>query len=80
MGWHADNEPELGAKPVIAGSCGGARRFLLRSIADTALRVEIPLTTGSLLLMAGKTQHSWQHQVPRTARAHHYRNRAVTPP
>jgi alkylated DNA repair dioxygenase AlkB len=32
MGWHADDEPELGPRPVVAsGSLGAARRFELRS-------------------------------------------------
>ena len=69
MGWHADNEPELGPNPVIASvSFGGTRRFLLRNIANPALRAEVPLTSGSMLLMAGHTQHAWHHHVPRTAR------------
>ena len=72
MGWHADDEPELGAAPVIASlSLGATRRFRLRP--RDAQRpphppVTLELTSGSLLLMRGPTQQYWQHAVPKTAR------------
>lgn len=69
MGWHSDNEPELGARPVIASaSFGGVRRFLLRH-RDSGRREALDLGHGSLLLMAGDSQRCWQHAVPRTRRA-----------
>jgi alkylated DNA repair dioxygenase AlkB len=69
MGWHRDNEKELGANPVIASvSFGAARRFLLRSYSDKTTACEIMLTHGSLLLMRGETQHYWEHSIPKTAR------------
>lgn len=68
MGWHADDEVELGQNPVIASiSLGAARRFLLRARQGDD-RLELVLRNGSLLVMAGDCQHFWQHQVPRTAR------------
>ncbi len=68
MGWHADNEPELGQNPTIASvSFGAARRFLLKS-KDGSQRLEYSLGHGSLLIMAGDCQHHWVHRVPRTAR------------
>jgi alkylated DNA repair dioxygenase AlkB len=68
MGWHSDNEPELGARPVIASaSFGATRRFLLRHRAS-GRREALELTHGSLLLMAGDSQRCWQHAVPRTRR------------
>lgn len=71
MGWHSDDEPELGQNPVIASlSLGGERRFLLRHRTDkTIAKHEAILTSGSLLIMAGSTQHYWQHSIPRTAKA-----------
>ena len=75
MGWHRDDEPELGPAPVIASvSLGATRRFLLRHAtrgAPTAgaIRHAIDLSPGSLLLMAGPTQRHWQHALPRTAKA-----------
>lgn len=68
MGWHADDEPELGPDPVIASvSFGATRRFRLRHRKNRAEPVTLPLTNGSLLLMAGATQHHWLHAVPKTA-------------
>lgn len=70
MGWHADDEPELGQNPAIASvSLGQKRRFVLRSRALPRQSIELVPPHGSLLVMAGDIQHAWQHQVPRTARA-----------
>ena len=65
LGWHADDEPENGREPVIASvSFGTIRRFDLRH-RETKETVRVDLTSGSLLLMSGATQHRWVHQVPR---------------
>ena len=70
MGWHSDDEPELGPQPVIASvSLGGVRRFLLRHRQDPALRSAMELPQGSLLVMAGDTQRRYRHALPRTAKA-----------
>lgn len=67
MGWHADDEPELGRDPVIASvSLGATRRFCLRHRRRRNLRVDIRLAHGSLLLMGGSTQHHWLHALPKT--------------
>jgi alkylated DNA repair dioxygenase AlkB len=69
MGWHSDDEPELGARPVIASlSLGGTRRFRFRHRRDHSKTFAIELPHGSLLLMSGDTQANWQHALPRTAR------------
>jgi len=69
MGWHSDDEPELGARPVIASlSLGGTRRFVFRHRREPARKHELELEHGSLLLMAGDTQADWKHALPRTAR------------
>lgn len=66
MGWHRDNEKALGTRPVIASvSLGATRRFLLRHYEIKDLKQEMELKDGSLLLMKGKTQHFWQHSVPK---------------
>lgn len=68
MGWHSDDEPELGPDPVIASASFGApRRFALRHRASGRREV-LELGHGSLLLMAGASQRCWQHGLPRTAR------------
>jgi alkylated DNA repair dioxygenase AlkB len=69
MGWHADNEPELGPEPAIASlSLGATRRFKLRHRRVRATAVTLDLAHGDLLLMAGRTQQAWVHAVPKTAR------------
>ncbi len=69
-GWHQDNEPELGHNPVIASlSLGAVRRFQLRHKFNKDVpKLELDLPPGSLLVMAGPTQHYWQHQIPKTAK------------
>ncbi|MTJ13147.1 alpha-ketoglutarate-dependent dioxygenase AlkB [Anabaena sp. UHCC 0187] len=70
MGWHSDDEPELGKDPIIASvSFGGERKFQLRHKFNKTLeKVAFNLTHGSLLIMKGKTQEYWQHQIPKTAK------------
>ena len=69
MGWHADDEPELGRNPVIASvSLGATRRFCLRHRRRRDLKLDLPLPHGSLLCMSGTTQHCWLHALPKTAR------------
>ncbi len=69
ISWHTDAEPELGENPVIGSvSFGETRRFMFRHRQDQNLKSEVDLTHGSFLLMAGETQHFWQHQIPKTSR------------
>ncbi|HEX7374644.1 MAG TPA: alpha-ketoglutarate-dependent dioxygenase AlkB [Steroidobacteraceae bacterium] len=68
MGWHADDEPELGRNPAIASvSFGATRRFRLRHRRNALEPVTLPLASGSLLLMSGALQHHWVHALPKTA-------------
>ncbi|RUO22059.1 alpha-ketoglutarate-dependent dioxygenase AlkB family protein [Aliidiomarina haloalkalitolerans] len=68
MGWHRDNERELGHQPVIASiSLGAEREFQLRHKGSDQ-RVSLHLTHGSLLIMAGETQANWYHQLPQRKR------------
>lgn len=70
MGWHSDNEPELGAQPVIASlSLGAVRRFRLKPRAAGGDTVGIELGHGSLLRMAGDTQRLYVHDLPKTSAA-----------
>ena len=69
MGWHADDERELGHEPAIASvSLGATRRFKLRHRRRREAVTAIELTHGDLLLMAGATQHAYVHAVPKTTR------------
>ena len=63
MGWHADDEKELGKNPTIASvSLGETRRFDIKQNKD--LHYKFELTSGSLLIMRGALQHNWVHQIP----------------
>lgn len=68
MGWHSDDEPSLGDNPSIASvSFGAERSFHLKH----KFNVQIPsqklqLNNGSLLIMHGKSQTHWQHQLPKS--------------
>ena len=69
MGLHSDNEKELGENPAIASVSFGAERFFhLKHKNQKELRLKIPLTSGSLLLMEGETQTHWLHQVAKTSK------------
>ena len=66
-GWHADNEKELGLNPTIASVSFGAERiFQMKHRNSKKEKVKINLTNGSLLVMKGRTQHHWLHQIPKT--------------
>jgi alkylated DNA repair dioxygenase AlkB len=68
MGWHSDDEPELGPQPVIASvSLGAARRFALKPRGEGD-RLVLDLPHGSLLVMAGETQARFRHALPATAK------------
>ena len=65
VAWHSDDEPELGTNPVIASlSLGQVRRFEIKHKRDKT-EWNIPLESGSLLIMAGESQHNWLHRVPK---------------
>jgi alkylated DNA repair dioxygenase AlkB len=66
MGFHADNEKELGQNPIIASiNFGESRRFIIRRRDDKTVKHELVLTHGSLLVMSGAMQHHWLHAVPK---------------
>ena len=70
MGWHSDDEPELGPDPSVASlSLGATRRFQLRRRRDRRTRVDLDLRHGSLLVMGPPTQAHWQHAVPKRPKA-----------
>lgn len=70
VAWHSDHTDKTRIDPVIASvSFGETRMFRLRhKYRKDIPQVEIPLHHGSFLLMAGKTNSFWQHQVPKTAK------------
>ena len=65
MGWHSDDEKELGPNPSIASvSFGATRRFDFKHKTEANTKFSIHLESGSLLLMQGDMQHHWLHQIP----------------
>ena len=68
MGWHSDNEKELGLNPIIGSvSFGATRRFRLRHRQNKEMKVDINLEHGSYLTMRGEVQHHWLHSVPKAS-------------
>ena len=69
VAWHSDDEYELGIKPVIASvSLGQARRFDVRHKVDHQKKYSVNLENGSLLLMRGDLQHSWEHRIAKSTK------------
>lgn len=65
MGWHSDNEKELGNTPCIASiSLGEKRLFKVRQRKSGETLGDL-LASGSLLIMSGDFQNQWQHCVPK---------------
>jgi alkylated DNA repair dioxygenase AlkB len=67
MGFHADDEPELGPDPVVATvSLGVPRRLVLKPRRGSRReRYVFDLGHGSLLIMGGTCQRHYLHGVPR---------------
>ncbi len=70
MGFHADDEPELGERPVIASLSLGAERIMhFHHRHDRAQPTQrVSLGDGDLLVMRGDTQGNWRHAIPKTRR------------
>ncbi|KAL8670753.1 MAG: hypothetical protein Q9168_004732 [Polycauliona sp. 1 TL-2023] len=79
ISYHSDDERFLGLDPAIASfSLGGKRDFLLKhkpvppkendQVAESinsAKPLKLPLASGDMLLMRGKTQANWLHSIPK---------------
>ncbi len=68
MGMHSDDEAELGPEPAVASVSFGATRTFILQHKVSRQRLQIDLTDGSLLLMAGKLQHNWVHGINKVRR------------
>ena len=66
MGWHSDNERELGPSPTIASISLGSERVLVFRNKINKEVLPIPQTHGCLILIDGKTQKNWQHAIKKT--------------
>lgn len=71
MGWHSDDEPELGAQPWIASyNLGATRAFTFRRRGQTRIAHTLALAHDELLLMSPDVQYGWQHALPVRLRVH----------
>lgn len=71
MGWHADDEPELGPNPAVAIlSLGQARDLLIKAKQNPKDRFSIRLDHGSLLYMPPPMQQHWLHALPKRSLRH----------
>jgi alkylated DNA repair dioxygenase AlkB len=65
MGWHSDDEKELGENPLIVSvSLGETRRFDLKHKVLKNEKLSLNLNSGSLLIMKEGLQSQWKHQIP----------------
>ncbi|GME25405.1 Oxoglutarate/iron-dependent oxygenase [Neofusicoccum parvum] len=70
IAYHSDNERFLGPDPAIASvSLGATRDFCLRRKPGPAggggRPLKLPLRSGDVVVMRGKTQANWLHSVPK---------------
>ena len=66
MGYHADDEKELGDQPIIASlSLGATRKFVFKH-KKTQDKVALCLESGQLVVMHGDTQTFWKHTITKT--------------
>jgi alkylated DNA repair dioxygenase AlkB len=69
VAWHADRIAKEIEDPIVAlVSVGEPRKFLLRPKGGGASRAFM-LGRGDLLVTGGKTQRTWEHSVPKVAKA-----------
>ena len=66
MGWHSDDEKELGPDPTIVSISLGSERDLVFRNKINKETLSIPQTNGCLILIDGKTQKNWQHSIKKT--------------
>lgn len=64
VGWHADDEPDLGPAPAIASlSLGATRVFSWRRRGDPSSSGANQLPAGTLLLMVAPFQRDFEHAI-----------------
>ncbi|KAG9188171.1 hypothetical protein G6011_02094 [Alternaria panax] len=77
ISYHSDDERFLGLEPAIASfSLGAKRDFLIKHkpippkdgvVTEEPKAIKLPLGSGDMLLMRGKTQANWLHSIPKRA-------------
>lgn len=79
ISYHSDDERFLGPNPAIASFTLGAKRDFLMKHKPIAPKdgkttpepgqIKLPLSSGDMVLMRGKTQSMWLHSIPKRAGA-----------
>lgn len=77
ISYHSDDERFLGAEPAIASfSLGAKRDFLMKhkpiapkegDVVEEPKGLKLPLGSGDMVLMRGRTQANWLHSIPKRA-------------
>lgn len=77
ISYHSDDERFLGELPAIASfSLGAKRDFLMKhkpippqagAVVEEPKPIKLPLGSGDMVLMRGKTQANWLHSIPKRA-------------
>lgn len=77
ISYHSDDERFLGPNPAIASfSLGAKRDFLMKHkpippkegvVIEEPKGIKLPLGSGDMVLMRGKTQANWLHSIPKRA-------------
>ena len=66
VGWHSDDERDMGMFPTIASvSLGATRKFKIASRSNDE-RITIDVCHGSMLLMFGESQRRFKHSLMKT--------------
>lgn len=71
ISYHSDDERFLGVDPSIASfSLGAKRDFLMKHKplpppTPSPTPLKLPLASGDMILMRGKTQSNWLHSIPK---------------
>ena len=70
MGWHSDNEKELGLAPIVSSlSFGAERNFRIRSKRVKGSSFSIALRNNSLFVMKPGCQDLYEHTLPKTLKS-----------
>jgi alkylated DNA repair dioxygenase AlkB len=81
ISYHSDDERFLGPDPAIASfSLGSKRDFLMKHkpiapndqnpVSAEPKQLKLPLASGDMILMRGKTQANWLHSIPKRSGKH----------
>jgi hypothetical protein len=67
IGYHSDDEKELGRYPLIAGLSLGQERMIYFKSKETGQVIKISLPHNSLVIMYYPTNKYWKHSIPKSA-------------